>query len=61
MDYKYEDFLGAYDKNEINVWLQIEPRTNDLFELANTTLTQYGKALSDENDRKVVNAVCKFF
>ncbi|OUM57578.1 carbohydrate-binding module family 18 protein [Piromyces sp. E2] len=38
---KYEDFLDACDRENINVWLQVEPGSNDLVELAKITLAQY--------------------
>ncbi|OUM57636.1 carbohydrate-binding module family 18 protein [Piromyces sp. E2] len=39
---KYEEFLKACDENGVDVWLQVEPGSNDLVELANITLIQYG-------------------
>ncbi|OUM60195.1 carbohydrate-binding module family 18 protein [Piromyces sp. E2] len=39
---KYEEFLDACDENGIHVWLQVEPGSNDLVELVNITLSQYG-------------------
>ncbi|OUM57635.1 carbohydrate-binding module family 18 protein [Piromyces sp. E2] len=39
---KYEEFLNACDKNDIHVWLQVEPGSNDLVELVKIALSQYG-------------------
>ncbi|OUM58955.1 carbohydrate-binding module family 18 protein [Piromyces sp. E2] len=77
---KYESFLSACDQNNINVWLQVEPGSNDLVELAKITLDRYkhhssvkgfgidlewwyrvnssdGKRISDNEAKRVVNAV----
>ncbi|OUM56259.1 hypothetical protein PIROE2DRAFT_19205, partial [Piromyces sp. E2] len=39
---KFEDILSKCDENDINVWLVVEPGNNDLVNLANIVLDQYG-------------------
>ena len=39
---KFEDILTKFDKEGINVWLQVEPGNNDLIELAEIVFKQYG-------------------
>ncbi|OUM62095.1 hypothetical protein PIROE2DRAFT_11745 [Piromyces sp. E2] len=39
---KFEDILSKCDENDINVWLVVEPGSNDLVDLANIVLDQYG-------------------
>ncbi|OUM62963.1 hypothetical protein PIROE2DRAFT_10591 [Piromyces sp. E2] len=39
---KFEDILSKCDKNDINVWLVVEPGSNDLVKLANIVLNKYG-------------------
>jgi len=38
----FEDILTAFDKENFNVWLQVEPGNNDLKNLAYITFKQYG-------------------
>ncbi|OUM65015.1 carbohydrate-binding module family 18 protein [Piromyces sp. E2] len=39
---KFEDILKVFDKNGINVWLQVEPGDNDLVTIAKIVFNQYG-------------------
>ena len=38
----FEKILTKFDKEEINVWIQVDPGKNDLNELAEISLKQYG-------------------
>ncbi|OUM65016.1 carbohydrate-binding module family 18 protein, partial [Piromyces sp. E2] len=39
---KFENILKVFDKNGVNVWLQVEPGNNDLVTLAKIVFNQYG-------------------
>ncbi|OUM61778.1 carbohydrate-binding module family 18 protein, partial [Piromyces sp. E2] len=39
---RFEDILSVFDKNGVNVWLQVEPGDNDLVTLAKIVFNQYG-------------------
>ncbi|OUM56651.1 carbohydrate-binding module family 18 protein, partial [Piromyces sp. E2] len=38
----FEDILSTFDRNNVNVWLQVEPGNNDLVKLAKIVFDQYG-------------------
>ena len=38
----FEDILTKFDKENFNVWLQVDPGKNDLLKLAEITFKQYG-------------------
>jgi hypothetical protein len=39
---KFEDILNKFDKEDVNVWLQVEPGDNDLITLSDIVFKKYG-------------------